>query len=70
MPDVPTTTEYIRRIKAIEALRQFWLASEFDPALRDMVFPVGIEPGDTWRAHPLDDEDTAVARGVVAVWPE
>lgn len=69
MPDIPTMTEWIRRYEAIKALRQFWFASEFDPALRDMIFPPGSALREAWDQTYIDEE-TALAAGYVAVWPD
>ncbi len=69
MPDVETMREFIRRLRAVAALREAWLATEYDPAARAAIFPLGVEPGETWRTGTFDDEDHAIAAGVAAVWP-
>lgn len=67
--DVETIKEFAARWEAMEALWRVWLASAFDPAVRDLWFPVGTEPGDTWRGQTFIDEMDAIAHGYVAVWP-
>ena len=68
--DVETMREFIQRWRAVASLRDLWLSLNMNPAIKDLIFPPGMQPSDVWRGGgPWDDEDHAIAAGVAAVWP-
>ena len=65
--DAPTFTEFMKRWEAMKAMRHLWLVS--DPAARDMHFPLGTEPRDTFEnPDPDAGEVDLIATAVARLW--